>query len=126
MLGSSEIVASFSVNDVGAAKRFYGDTLGLEVSGGTDEGGPLWLQVAGERRVLLYPKPDHTPATFTVLNFMVDDIERAVDGIVARGVQIDTFDQYTSDARGIHRFGGHAVAWFRDPAGNVLSVGQEQ
>jgi catechol 2,3-dioxygenase-like lactoylglutathione lyase family enzyme len=125
MLGSSEIFASFSVDDIGAAKEFYGRTLGLEVSGGTGAEDPLWLQVAGERRVLVYPKPDHAPATFTVLNFMVDDIERVVDDIVARGVRMDTFDQYEADARGIHRAGGHSVAWFHDPARNALSVAQE-
>jgi catechol 2,3-dioxygenase-like lactoylglutathione lyase family enzyme len=125
MLGMSEVFASFSVDDIGAAKRFYGDTLGLDVAGGGDDRGPLWLQVAGRRSVLIYPKPDHTPAAFTVLNVMVDDIERAVDDLVTRGVLIDTFDAYESDARGIHRAGGHSVAWFRDPAGNVVSVGQE-
>jgi catechol 2,3-dioxygenase-like lactoylglutathione lyase family enzyme len=78
--------------------------------------------VAGQRSVLIYPKPDHTPAAFTVLNVMVDDIERAVDDLVTRGVRIDAYD---SDTRGIHRAGGHSVAWFRDPAGNVVSVGQE-
>ena len=122
----SEVLASFSVDDIGAAKRFYGDTLGLDVAGGGDDRGPLWLQVAGgQRRVLIYPKPDHTPASFTVLNVMVEDFERAVDDLVTRGVLIDTFDAYESDARGIHRAGGLSVAWFRDPAGNVVSVGQE-
>ena len=75
--------------------------------------------------MLVYPKPDHTPAAYTVLNFMVADIGQAVDDLVARGVQIDTFDAYESDARGIHRAGGHSVAWFRHPAGNALAVGQE-
>ena len=125
MLGTSEVLSSFSVDDIAAARQFYGDTLGLDVSGGLDGREPLWLQVAGQRRVLVYPKPDHTPAAFTVLNFMVDDIEQAVDDLVARGVRIDTFDEYGADARGIHRTGGHSVAWFRDPAGNVLAVGQE-
>jgi len=126
MFGTSEVLASFSVDDIGAAKQFYGDTLGLDVSGASDEPGPLWLQVEGERRVMVYLKPDHAAATYTVLNFVVDDIEQAVEDIVARGVRIDTFDAYESDARGIHRADGFSVAWFRDPAGNVLSVIQER
>ncbi len=125
MLGTSEASASFSVNNIDAAKRFNGDTLGLDVAGGSDDRGPPWLRVAGRRSVLIYPQPDHTPAAFTVLNVMVDDIERTVEDLVTRGVRIDTFDAYESDAGGIHRAGGHSVAWFHDPAGNVVSIGQE-
>ena len=83
------------------------------------------MQQSGKRRVMIYPKPDHTPAMSTVLKFPVKDIGRVVDDLVARGVTMDTFDAYKSDARGIHRIGNHSIAWFRDPAGNVLAIDEE-
>ncbi len=125
MLGESKAFSGFSVDDTATARTFYEDVLGLEVS---DEGmGELiGLHLAGGAVVLVYPKGDaHQPATFTVLNFPVDDIEGAVDGLAARGV---TFERYPSigdaDARGIHRGGdmGPDIAWFTDPAGNILAV----
>ena len=128
MFETTEFFASFSVDDLSVAKRFYGDTLGLDVWE-TDVGPEwlreLWLQQSGERRVMIYPKPDHTPAMYTVLNFPVNDIGRVVDDLAARGVTIDKFDAYGSDSRGIHRVGNHSIAWFRDPAGNVLAIDEE-
>jgi len=109
--------SGFSVDDIARARQFYGDTLGLRV---TEEYGMLTLHVAGDRDILVYPKPDHMPATYTILNFPVDDIDAAVDQLAARGV---TFERYAStDARGVMRDQGPPIAWFKDPAGNILSV----
>ncbi|MDQ6688841.1 MAG: VOC family protein, partial [Actinomycetota bacterium] len=109
--------SGFSVDDVTEAKRFYGDVLGLDVS---EDNGMLTLHLAGGRDTLVYPKPKHQPATYTILNFPVSDIEEAVDELVRRGV---TFEQYDGlDERGINRHGGPLIAWFTDPAGNILSV----
>ncbi|WFE28751.1 VOC family protein [Solwaraspora sp. WMMD791] len=120
MLTRSKAFNGFSVDDIPAAKKFYGETLGLEVE---EEYGMLHLRLAGDREVLVYPKSEHQPATYTMLNFPVDDIEQAVDALVARGVR---FEQYENvDAKGIFRGQGPPIAWFRDPAGNILSVLQE-
>lgn len=123
MLGSSKAFSGFAVDDPERAKAFYGDTLGLEV---TEEYGLLFLRLAGDKTVLIYPKPDHTPATFTILNFPVDDIEKAVDDLAARGVTFERYEGMPVDERGIMREGGPYIAWFKDPAGNVLSVLQER
>jgi catechol 2,3-dioxygenase-like lactoylglutathione lyase family enzyme len=112
--------SGFSVDDVDAARRFYGETLGLRVS---EADGMLTLHLAGDRDTLVYPKPDHTPAAFTILNFPVSDIEAAVDELAARGVEFESYDGL--DDRGIHRGIGPLIAWFRDPAGNILSVLQQ-
>ena len=122
MFENTKAFSGFSVDDVPRAEKFYGETLGLRVS---DEYGMLWLHIAGERDVLLYPKPDHTPASFTVLNFPVDDIEEAVDELVGRGVRFERYDDSEQDERGIFHGGGPLIAWFKDPAGNVLSVIQQ-
>jgi catechol 2,3-dioxygenase-like lactoylglutathione lyase family enzyme len=119
MFGKTKAFSGFSVNDVAAAKAFYGDTLGLEVS---ESNGLLTLHITGGTDVLVYPKDDHTPATFTILNFPVEDIERAVDELAARGVTFQRYDQLPTDEKGIFRGGGPLIAWFTDPAGNVLSV----
>ena len=121
MLRDSEAFSGYSVDDVAAARAFYADTLGLDV---TEQDGMLTLALAGGGHVLLYPKPDHTPATFTVLNFPVPDIEAAVDGLTGRGVRFERYEgtPVETDARGIFRGGGPLIAWFTDPAGNVLSV----
>lgn len=113
--------SGFSVNDMTSAKRFYGDTLGLRVS---EENGLLTLHIAGDRNVLVYPKRDHTPATFTILNFPVPDIEKAVDELTERGVVFETYQgtEVETDEKGIFRGGGPLIAWFKDPAGNTLSV----
>ena len=117
--------SSFSVNDLRQAKEFYGRTLGLEVSE-THEG--LELHTGGSA-VFLYPKPNHTPASFTVLNFHVDDIETAVDELEAMGIRLEHYDlpDMKTDERGIFRGQpGPQIAWFKDPAGNILSVLEEQ
>jgi catechol 2,3-dioxygenase-like lactoylglutathione lyase family enzyme len=122
MFGTTKAFSGFSVNDIEAARTFYGDTLGLRVS---EEHGMLILHIAGDRDILVYPKQDHTPATFTILNFPVDDIEAAVDELSRRGVRFERYDHLKADDKGIFRGGGPLIAWFTDPAGNVLSVLQE-
>ena len=124
MLESSKAFSGFSVDDLARARQFYGETLGMRTS---EQNGLLTLHLAGDTNVLIYPKPDHRPATFTVLNFPVDDIEAAVDELAGRGV---AFEHYTgtaveTDAKGIFRGGGPLIAWFADPAGNILSVLQD-
>lgn len=120
MLKTSQAFGSFSVKDLAEARTFYGDTLGLEVS---EEGRLLRLHLAGGRRVLVYAKPNHTPASFTILNFPVDDIERAVDELSKRGVRFERYDGFEQDAKGIVRSSDEPpIAWFKDPSGNVLSV----
>jgi catechol 2,3-dioxygenase-like lactoylglutathione lyase family enzyme len=125
MFGTTKAFSGFSVDDIPAAKSFYGDTLGLRVS---EEHENLILHIAGDRDILVYPKPDHTPATFTILNFPVDDIEQAVDDLTERGVRFERYAQLDAemDEKGIWRGEGPLIAWFTDPAGNVLSVIQEQ
>jgi catechol 2,3-dioxygenase-like lactoylglutathione lyase family enzyme len=118
MFGDTKAFSGFSVNDIAAAKAFYADTLGLRVS---EENGLLRLHIAGDRDILVYPKPNHTPATFTILNFPVEDIDRAVDELVGRGVTFLRYDGFHQDGKGIDR-SGPQIAWFTDPAGNVLSV----
>ena len=122
MFAAANPFGSFAVDDLAAARKFYGETLGLRMS---EEGGPLVLHLADDQRILVYPKPDHTPASFTILNFPVDDIDQALDKLTARGVPIQRYEGFQTDARGIYRGQGHSIAWFTDPAGNVLSVIQE-
>jgi len=122
MFEHTNAYSGFSVDDIPAAKRFYGETLGLNV---VEEHGMLGLQLAGGGRVLVYPKENHEPATFTVLNFPVDDIDEAVDELSERGVRFERYDGFDQDERGIMRDEGPDIAWFKDPAGNVLSVLQE-
>jgi catechol 2,3-dioxygenase-like lactoylglutathione lyase family enzyme len=121
MFEKTEAFSGFAVPDVEAAKRFYGDTLGIPV---TEEEGMLSLHIAGGRDVLVYPKPDHAPANYTILNFPVPDVERAVDELAARGVEFERYPdmEAETDDRGIFRGGGPLIAWFTDPAGNILSV----
>ena len=119
MFNNTKAFSGFSVPDVDAAREFYGATLGIETS---EENGLLTLHIAGERPTLVYPKPDHEPATFTILNFPVDDIEAAVDELADRGVEFERYDGADQDERGIFRGEGPLIAWFKDPAGNVLSV----
>jgi predicted enzyme related to lactoylglutathione lyase len=117
MLGNVKAFSGFSADDIPAAKRFYGEVLGIRV---TEENGMLFLHTAGDRDTLIYPKPDHSPASFTVLNFQVDDVEAAVDDLAARGVEFEKYEWV--DEKGINRQGGPLIAWFKDPAGNILSV----
>lgn len=120
MFKDARAFSSFSVNDLRSAKQFYGRTLGLEVAE-TPEG--LELHIAGGARVFLYPKPNHTPASFTVLNFPVDNIETAVDELTKRGVRFEKYEgDLETDEKGIFRGEGPKIGWFKDPAGNILSV----
>ena len=121
MLGDSKAFSGFSANDIEIAKEFYGRTLGLKVS---ETNGLLTLHLAGGNDVLIYPKPNHTPATFTVLNFPVDDVDQAVDELAKRGVRFEIYDlpDIKTDKKGIMRGNGPTIAWFKDPAGNILSV----
>ena len=121
MFENTKAFSGFSVSDIPRAKEFYGETLGLEVS---EENGMLTLHIAGDRPVLVYPKEDHSPASFTILNFPVDDIEATVDDLFDRGVQFEHYrgTEVETDEKGIFRGGGPLIAWFKDPAGNVMSV----
>lgn len=121
MFHDTKAFTGFSVDDLETAKAFYGQTLGLEV---TEANGLLQLHIAGGMNILVYPKPNHTPATFTILNFPVKDIEQAVDELSARGVRFESYNEgdLVTDEKGIFRGGGPKIAWFKDPAGNILSV----
>jgi len=121
VLEPEQAFSGFAVDDIDAAKRFYGETLGMNVS---DDNGMLALGIGGGKRVLVYPKPDHVPATYTILNFPVDDVDAAVDGLTRAGVQFEHYDweDIKTDEKGIMRGNGPDIAWFRDPAGNILSV----
>jgi len=122
MFEHTKAFSGFSVDDIPEAKQFYSETLGLRVS---EEHGMLRLHIAGDRDTLIYPKEDHTPATFTILNFPVDDIDKAVDELAARRVRFERYDGAEQDEKGVVRGHGPAIAWFKDPAGNILSVLQE-
>jgi catechol 2,3-dioxygenase-like lactoylglutathione lyase family enzyme len=121
MFEHTKAFSTFSVDDIPRAKEFYGQTLGLRV---TDQDGLLTLHVAGNRDIVVYPKADHTPASFTILNFPVDDVEATVDALTERGVVFERYEgsDNETDEKGIFRGGGPLIAWFKDPAGNVLSV----
>lgn len=124
MFKNTKAFSGFAVNDIQKAREFYGQTLGLDVS---EAYGLLELHIAGGTKILMYPKENHTPATFTILNFPVDNIEQAVDELVSRGVQFESYNEgdLVTDERGIFRGGGPKIAWFKDPAGNLLSVLEE-
>jgi catechol 2,3-dioxygenase-like lactoylglutathione lyase family enzyme len=119
MLTDSKAFSGFAVDDLEKAKAFYADTLGIETS---EENGMLTLHLAGDRPTLVYPKPDHEPAGYTILNFPVEDIDRAVDGLAGRGVEFLRYDGFAQDEKGVMRDQGPPIAWFTDPAGNILSV----
>jgi predicted enzyme related to lactoylglutathione lyase len=121
-LKNSEAFSGFSVDDISAAKAFYGDTLGLEVDQDKNMG-ILTLELNGGNNVFLYPKDDHEPATYTCLNFPVDDVEEAVDALSGQGIEFEQYEDLKTDEKGISRMeGGPTIAWFKDPAGNILSV----
>ena len=124
MLGSSKAFSGFAVDDVPRAKLFYETTLGIEVR---EENGILTLHLGSGTEVIVYPKPDHEPAGFTVLNFPVAEIEATVDALAAKGIEFERYEgtEVETDEKGIFRGGGPLIAWFKDPAGNVLSVIQQ-
>jgi catechol 2,3-dioxygenase-like lactoylglutathione lyase family enzyme len=121
MIDTANSFGSFAVKDIAAAKRFYEDTLGIEV---TEENDLLGLHVGGGHAIVVYPKPDHAPAVFTVLNLSVGDIDAAVDELAGRGVEFERYEgtDLATDEKGIFRGGGPLIAWFKDPSGNVMSV----
>jgi catechol 2,3-dioxygenase-like lactoylglutathione lyase family enzyme len=124
MLKNSNAFSGFSANDIPKVKEFYAGTLGLEVS---ESHGILTLHLAGGNKVIIYPKPNHVPATFTILNFPVEDVDLAVDKLKRRGVNFEQYDlpDLKTDKKGIMRGNGPTIAWFKDPAGNILSVIQQ-
>jgi catechol 2,3-dioxygenase-like lactoylglutathione lyase family enzyme len=122
MFEHSKAFSGFAVKDAAEAKRFYEDTLGLRVTEESAANGMLFLHIDGNNDVLVYQKPDHTPAGYTILNFPTDDIERDVDALAAKGVKFERYDGMAIDERGINRGGGPLIAWFTDPSGNILSV----
>ena len=124
MFENSKAFSGFAVPDVGAAKRFYGDTLGVKAEPG--EMGLLMLDFGDGNLVIVYEKPDHQPANFTILNFPVDDVDAAVDELTSKGVEMERYDGFDQDEKGIARGEGPDIAWFTDPAGNILSVLKEQ
>jgi catechol 2,3-dioxygenase-like lactoylglutathione lyase family enzyme len=123
MFANTRAFSGFAVDDVEKARAFYGETLGLATS---EQNGLMTLHLAGGRDTIVYPKPGHTPAAYTILNFPVEDIDQAVDELHARGVQLERYEGFEQDEKGISRAGGPYIAWFTDPAGNVLSVIQER
>ena len=125
MFANTKAYSGFAVDDLGRAKEFYGETLGIEIATLDEENGLLSLHLAGDRDTLVYQKPGFTPANYTILNFQVDDIDKAVDDLAARGVQVEHYDGFDQDEKGISRR-GPSIAWFKDPAGNILSVLEER
>jgi len=123
MFENTKAFSGFAVDDTDAARKFYGQTLGIKTS---EEYGILTLHLAGGRDTIVYPKPGHVPANYTILNFQVDDIEAAVDELTRAGVRFERYEGMEQDDRGINRGGGPYIAWFKDPAGNILSVLQER
>jgi catechol 2,3-dioxygenase-like lactoylglutathione lyase family enzyme len=125
MLAQSKAFSGFAVDDLEQAREFYGETLGLEVEP-IDDPGLLTIHLAGDRDTLVYPKPDFQPATYTILNFPVDDVDATVDDLTARGVTFERYEGMEQDEKGISRGLGPNIAWFKDPAGNILSVLDEE
>jgi catechol 2,3-dioxygenase-like lactoylglutathione lyase family enzyme len=122
MFTDTKAFSGFAVDDLQKAHEFYGETLGLKTSILSEDAGLMMLHLAGGRDTLVYQRPGFTPATYTILNFEVDDIDAAVDGLAARGVRFERYDGFDQDEKGIARAGGPEIAWFTDPAGNILSV----
>lgn len=119
MFTDTKAFSGFAVDDIERAKEFYGGTLGLRV---TEDHGLLTLHIAGGAEIIIYPKENHTPAGFTLLNFPVDDIDAAVEELTRRGVRFERYPEFDQDDKGVFRKEGPLIAWFTDPAGNVLSV----
>jgi predicted enzyme related to lactoylglutathione lyase len=127
MFANTKATNGFAVDDIEAAKRFYGETLGLGFNVMSEEFGVATIQLAGGRNTLVYAKPGFAPATYTILNFEVDDVEKAVDELASKGVELERYEGFEHDEKGIARGGGKGpdIAWFKDPAGNILSVLQQ-
>lgn len=123
MFAYTRAFSGFAVDDLDKAREFYGGTLGIQV---TEQHGLLTLHLAGGRDTLVYPKPGHSPASYTILNFAVDDIDEAVNELAGRGVRFERYDGMSQDEKGISHGGGPLIAWFTDPAGNILAVLQER
>ena len=124
MFADTQAYSSFAVDDLGRAEEFYGETLGVTVTR-MEEMPLLTLQLAGGRDTMVYEKPDFVPATYTILNFAVDDVDTAVDELTSRGVELERYDGFDQDEKGIARGMGPDIAWFKDPAGNILAVLEE-
>jgi catechol 2,3-dioxygenase-like lactoylglutathione lyase family enzyme len=126
MFANTKAFSGFAVDDLKKAGKFYAETLGLKVSMLDEQTGLMVLHLAGDRDTFVYEKPDHTPATYTILNFPVDDIDEAVDELAARGVSFERYEGFEQDEKGVARGQGPDIAWFKDPSGNVLSVLTQQ
>jgi catechol 2,3-dioxygenase-like lactoylglutathione lyase family enzyme len=122
MFANTKAFSGFAVDDLERARKFYSETLGLETSVLDEENGLMVLHLAGGRDTFVYRKEDFEPATYTILNFQVDDVEKAVDDLSARGVRFERYDGFEQDEKGIARDMGPEIAWFKDPAGNILAV----
>jgi catechol 2,3-dioxygenase-like lactoylglutathione lyase family enzyme len=125
MFADTKAFSGFAVDDVQKAREFYAETLGLKTSILDEENGLMVLHLAGDRDTFVYRKPDFTPATYTILNFQVEDVDKAVDQLVERGVRFERYDGFDQDEKGIARGMGPDIAWFKDPAGNILAVLEE-
>jgi predicted enzyme related to lactoylglutathione lyase len=125
MFANTKATNGFAVDDIEAAKKFYGETLGLGVTVLSEEFGVTSIQLAGGRDTLIYAKPDFVPATYTILNFEVDNVDSAVDELAAKGVEFERYEGFEQDEKGIARGPGPSIAWFKDPAGNILAVLQQ-
>jgi predicted enzyme related to lactoylglutathione lyase len=126
MFANTPAFSGFAVDDLQKAKDFYGDTLGVKTSVLDEENGLMQIDLAGDRTTLVYVKPDFEPATYTILNFQVEDVEKAVDELSNRGVSFERYDEFEQDEKGINTGPGPKIAWFKDPAGNILSVLEQQ
>jgi predicted enzyme related to lactoylglutathione lyase len=126
MFKDTPAYSGFAVDDIGRAREFYGDTLGIETAVLDEDNGLLQLQISGDRPTLVYLKPDFQPATYTILNFPVEDVDATVDALTGRGVEFERYDGFDQDDKGIARGQGPTIAWFKDPAGNILSVHEAQ
>jgi len=125
MLANSKAFSGFAVDDLSSAREFYGETLGLDIEVLDEENGLLSIRHPDDRATLAYLSPGMTPPSYTILNFPVDDIDQAVDELAARGVSFERYEEMPQDEKGVMREGGPLIAWFKDPAGNTLSVLQE-
>jgi predicted enzyme related to lactoylglutathione lyase len=125
MFANTKATNGFAVDDIEAARGFYGERLGLGVTVLSEEHGVASVQLAGGRDTLMYAKSDFVPATYTILTFEVDDVDAAVDGLREQGIEMERYEGFEQDEKGIARGPGPSIAWFKDPAGNILSVLQQ-